>query len=205
MQVLPAALTVTDDAKTATWRARAAVYCLVAVVLHGAAMPVALAQAPLPHTQGDTPPMAEPESPDAPAAPPPIPMQPSPGQPVPAQPRPVAPFADPAADLPAESGARASADGERDAESDTGAAAWLMAGCIVNVSAIIAAYVVDATPPYGRLIGRSPEYISFYVPAYRQTASEIRLRYAMIGCGGSIVLTFGFLVLTAIANQETQR
>lgn len=172
------------------WRVRAtAVLAMIAIVGATDAAP-AWAQAPA-HTAQDTPPLAEPEGalpPEPVPAAPPAPRAPAVGLPADADPR-------------ASTDARAQADAERDAEVDIGAASWLVAGCIVSVYAVVAAYFVDTSPPYARLIGRSPEYIAAYVPVYRQTASDTRLRYAMLGCGGSLVLTLGFVVLTAVANN----
>ena len=93
--------------------------------------------------------------------------------------------------------AKAVADGERDAEARVNKGLWFGVGCLTTAIGTILAYSLPPTPPPERLIGKSPEYISFYTEAYKAKAKSIQGRSALIGCGittGGVALTYGLIL-----------
>ena len=149
---------------------------------------------------GDTPPLAEPIGPGAPPAEAPR-VPPGPPAPGPAAPAPgPAPGPAPVRAEAAGYDGDPRLDAERDAEMDISSGGWLIAGCLLSVYAVAAAYFVDSSPPYTRFIGKGERYLAIYIPTYRQAAGDLRLRYSVYGCLGAFVATAGFVLLTATLN-----
>lgn len=84
---------------------------------------------------------------------------------------------------------------ERDAKADVNQLNWRLfglgmafigGGCILGPVAIASAYVHLPTPPAGRFIGKSPEYILAYTEVYESKARRLQVESAVVGCiGGS--------------------
>ena len=84
---------------------------------------------------------------------------------------------------------------ERDAKADVNQLNWRLfglgmafigGGCILGPVAVASAYVHLPTPPAGRFIGKSPEYILAYTEAYESKARRLQVESAVVGCiGGS--------------------
>jgi len=49
-------------------------------------------------------------------------------------------------------------------------------------------YTFDKPPPVERLIGKSPEYIEHYTKAYQKAMRSLRIKYALVGVGGSALV-----------------
>lgn len=91
---------------------------------------------------------------------------------------------------------KAKADAEYDAEDDVNTALWLSAGgvlgiagtCLLGTVAIGGAYVYQPVPPADRLLGKSVEYVNFYMDAYKARMRRLQLIAATKGAlGGSAV------------------
>ena len=72
-------------------------------------------------------------------------------------------------------------DAKNDAKKST-TAVWFLAGCLVPVWAIAGAYMVEPSVPTARLIGKSPEYVSFYTDTYKDEVKQTRITSAIGGC-----------------------
>lgn len=91
---------------------------------------------------------------------------------------------------------KAKADAEYDAEDDVNTALWLSAGgilgiagtCLLGTVAVGGAYVYQPVPPADRLLGKSVEYVNFYMDAYKARMRRLQLVAATKGAlGGSAV------------------
>ena len=91
---------------------------------------------------------------------------------------------------------KAKADAEYDAEDDVNTALWLSAGgilgiagtCLLGAVAVGGAYVYQPVPPADRLLGKSAEYVNFYMDAYKARMRRLQLVAATKGAlGGSAV------------------
>ena len=61
-------------------------------------------------------------------------------------------------------------------------------GCIGGSGVILASQLMTPIPPPDRLIGKSAEYVSFYIATYEKETKNKRLLYSSAGCiGGTIV------------------
>lgn len=74
---------------------------------------------------------------------------------------------------------------------------WILMGCCGSVfygGGLIAAHVYDPDVPSdlvaARFMGKSPEYITFYIAAYETKAKSLQIKSAQNGCAALI----GFLV-----------
>ncbi len=91
---------------------------------------------------------------------------------------------------------QAKSDAEYDAEDDVNTTLWLSAGgilgvagtCLLGAVAVGGAYVYQPVPPADRLLGKSAEYVNFYVDAYKARMRRLQLVAATKGAlGGSAV------------------
>ena len=91
---------------------------------------------------------------------------------------------------------QAKSDAEYDAEDDVNTTLWLSAGgilgvagtCLLGAFAVGGAYVYQPVPPADRLLGKSAEYVNFYVDAYKARMRRLQLVAATKGAlGGSAV------------------
>ena len=101
--------------------------------------------------------------------------------------------------------AEAVAAAEADAEADVNKPLWFAAGCVAPGLGTIASYVVEPTPPAGRLMGKSPEYVASYTDAYKAKSKSIQTRTALIGCavGCGVSAAAYILVVGAALASET--
>lgn len=89
--------------------------------------------------------------------------------------------------------AQAIIDAKNDIKEPVGwlAGSFLMAsglGCIGGSLAILASQVMTPSPPAHRFVGKSPEYVSFYIHTYQSNMKNRRLIYTSAGClGGTVV------------------
>ena len=92
--------------------------------------------------------------------------------------------------------AKAIADAEKDAAINVDTTRWFWRGCFVDLSALTQR-VNEAFPPASRLIGKSPEYTTYYTDAYKAKASELQSSAARKGCitTGAVCLGCGIISL----------
>lgn len=90
------------------------------------------------------------------------------------------------------------ADGAADAETETNAALWFGAGCLLNIVGVLIAYVVEPSPPTARLVGRSPEYAMAFAASYRSTGSSAQGRAALMGCLTLVAVEGAVLLLSGL-------
>ena len=87
------------------------------------------------------------------------------------------------------SGAEAAA--ERDAAAQVNKSLWFFGGCLGGILVIIIANVHEPSLPASSLLGKSPEYVSFYTDAYRAKARNIQTSQAIRGCVANAVVGVG--------------
>ena len=87
---------------------------------------------------------------------------------------------------------------EQDAQNDVNTSLWVLAGCLGCVVGLGAAYGVEPSPPATRLLGKSPEYVTFYTDAYKEKAKRLQTDSAVGGC----VLTTLIVVILAATSTE---
>ncbi len=98
---------------------------------------------------------------------------------------------------------QAKSDAEYDAEDDVNTTLWLSAGgilgvagtCLLGAVAVGGAYVYQPVPPADRLLGKSAEYVNFYVDAYKARMRRLQLVAATKGAlgGSAVFFLFGTL------------
>ena len=72
-------------------------------------------------------------------------------------------------------------------------------GCIGGSGVILASQLMTPTPPPDRLLGKSSEYVSFYIATYENETKNKRLIYSTAGCvGGTLVAV---LLVGRFTNQ----
>ncbi len=110
-------------------------------------------------------------------------------------------------------------DAEADANRDVNKPLWFGAGVLLSGAAFLlkpygyvilplslGGYLYQPAPPPSRLIGKSPEYVTAYVSAYKSKVADIQGNMAGIGClsgciviavaGGGIGFGLGSLAVT---------
>ena len=87
---------------------------------------------------------------------------------------------------------------EQDAQNNVNTNLWFLAGCFGCVVGVGAAYGVEPSPPATRLLGKSPEYVTFYTDAYKEKAKRLQTDSAVRGC----VLTTLIVVILAATSTE---
>jgi hypothetical protein len=93
--------------------------------------------------------------------------------------------------------------GERDADQETSAALWFIAGCGVGALGVVGAYVISPNPSASKLLGKSPEYVAAYTDAYKEKAKSIQTKNAWIGCGTFTVLYIIYVVAVVSAASSS--
>ena len=78
--------------------------------------------------------------------------------------------------------AQAIADATRDAKNPQNGYVWFPAGCLLGVVGILIAAVYSPPPPATRLLGKSPEYITYYTETYQKVAKDDQVTEATLGC-----------------------
>ena len=98
--------------------------------------------------------------------------------------------------------AEAVAAAESDAETDTNTNFWFIVGCFGSLAGLIYANYDTPSAPASRLLGKSPEYVTFYSDAYALKAKQLQTDYALRGCVtnalasvGSFCVVYGCLAL----------
>ena len=66
-------------------------------------------------------------------------------------------------------------------------------GCLLGSVGIVGARFYEPSPPPTRLVGKSPEYIDFYVARYKSKRNTAALGSACLGCTAGVA-TVGCLV-----------
>ena len=90
---------------------------------------------------------------------------------------------------------QAIADAQRDAlQVDNNI--WVAAGVFGGIFGIGAAMIIKPTVPPMALIGKSPEYVTFYTHAYQAAVKDEQVKAATAGCvGGTAISVMCLLVL----------
>ncbi|RKY63629.1 MAG: hypothetical protein DRQ08_09230 [Candidatus Latescibacterota bacterium] len=89
------------------------------------------------------------------------------------------------------------------AESDVNKTMWMGAGCLLGLTGVILAYIIEPSPPTAALVGKPPEYTATYIRAYKEKAREIQAKYAFYGCLIGSAVT-GCLYASALSSAGTQ-
>ncbi len=90
-----------------------------------------------------------------------------------------------------------------DAQRDANGTMWFILSCLFGVIPLLLAYVIDPSPPMGRLMGKSPEYVATYTDTYRAEVKSIRTKNALWGCllGTGISCALYVVLLAASASS----
>ena len=72
---------------------------------------------------------------------------------------------------------------------------WTLIGCIGGVLGVTAAYAIPPSVPPIKLLGKSPEYITYYTQTYQQEIKSERTKQATIGCVAGWVFVGCFYAL----------
>ena len=80
---------------------------------------------------------------------------------------------------------------ERDAAAQVNKPLWFFGGCFGGILVIILANIHEPYPPASSLIGKSPEYVSFYTDAFRVKARTLQSSQAMRGCAANCIVVVG--------------
>ncbi len=92
---------------------------------------------------------------------------------------------------------------ERDAQNDVNKGLWFLGGCFGGVIGVIIAYSVEPSPPATRLLGKSPEYVTFYTQAYAEKAKKLQTNSALGGCCVSTLYVAIYGVAMFAAHPST--
>jgi hypothetical protein len=95
-------------------------------------------------------------------------------------------------------------DANAQATEDQNATLWLLGGCVVGVLAILAAQVLEITPPASALLGKDEAYVASYTDCYESAAKKIRTKKSITGCvigGLAGALLWTILYATAVDNS----
>ena len=84
--------------------------------------------------------------------------------------------------------AKAVVDAKKDAEADINKIRWFFYGCIFTVPASIVVLSLKAEIPTERLLGKSPEYVTYYTTEYRRKTKALRTGYTLMGCMGGTAI-----------------
>ena len=89
-----------------------------------------------------------------------------------------------------------------DAQRDANGSMWFILSCLFGVIPLVIAYVIDPSPPMGRLMGKSPEYVAAYTDAYRAEVKHIRTNNALWGClvGTGITIAIYAIAIAGAAS-----
>ena len=113
---------------------------------------------------------------------------------------------------------------ERDAEADVSKPLWFGAGCLLLgvsggsvaglglespladvmlpslwAAGIAASYFYRPNPPVERLFGKPPEYVAFYIDAYKAKRGQLHATWTTIGCASGALAAGAVAVVAAIA------
>lgn len=93
---------------------------------------------------------------------------------------------------------QACAQAQQDAQTEINKTLWLAIGFVGGILGIIAAYVIEPSPPASKLLGKSPKYVAAYTDCYKDAGKKIQANAAIKGCviGGLVyVATYGCCLL----------
>ncbi|MCG9127620.1 hypothetical protein JT359_08485, partial [Candidatus Poribacteria bacterium] len=84
------------------------------------------------------------------------------------------------------------ADAERDAAAQVNKPIWFIGGCLGGILVIILANMHEPHPPASSLLGKSPEYVSYYTDAFRTKSRNLQTSQAIRGCAANCLVVVGF-------------
>ena len=91
-------------------------------------------------------------------------------------------------------------DAHKDVETDVNKQMWFIIGCIFPGVGILSPYFYKPPIPASNMLGKSPEYVSYYTDAYLQKRESVQFQTAL---GGQATFCVGcclFNVATGFAN-----
>ena len=99
--------------------------------------------------------------------------------------------------------AEAIAAAEADAEARINTTVWRLLGCAGGLITVAATYFYEPPPPAGALLGKSPEYVTYYTDAYKQKSKNLQFRGAIEGCvaGGCLGSALSFAIIVAAVGS----
>lgn len=94
---------------------------------------------------------------------------------------------------------------ERDAAAQVNKPLWFFGGCFGGILVIILANIHEPYPPASSLIGKSPEYVSFYTDAFRAKSRTLQSSQAMRGCAANCIVVvgcYGCMIINAVFDES---
>ena len=101
--------------------------------------------------------------------------------------------------------ADATAAAERDAVDQVNKPLWFFGGCLGGILVIILANIHEPYPPASSLLGKSPEYVSFYTDAFRAKSRNLQTSQAMRGCAANCIVVagcYGCMILNVVLEES---
>jgi hypothetical protein len=95
-------------------------------------------------------------------------------------------------------------DGQMSAKASVSGGLWFFAGCL-GLIGLLAAYIVEPSPPASSLLGKSPEYVARYTDCFKQEAKSIQTKNAITGClviGLVEVVVYAVIVAAAVSTDD---
>ena len=80
---------------------------------------------------------------------------------------------------------------EQDAAAQVNKSLWFFGGCLGGILVIILANIHEPYPPASSLLGKTPEYVSYYTDAFRAKARNLQTSQAMRGCAANCIVVAG--------------
>jgi hypothetical protein len=96
--------------------------------------------------------------------------------------------------------------GEEAARADVNQQLWFGVGCVGGILGCAFAYFYAPSPPSAQLLGKSPEYITGYIDAYKATARTVQTHSALKGFIVPVVVgcaAYVLLVIVAAGSAAT--
>ena len=97
---------------------------------------------------------------------------------------------------------QAISDAERDASLHLNKVLWFSAGCFAPLIGPIVSQWYQPFMPTARVLGKPPQYVSFYYDAYKVKTKKLQFNWALGGC--LVGLPAGACLLTALYNINAE-
>ena len=88
-------------------------------------------------------------------------------------------------------------DAHKDADVDVNRPMWFIIGCIFPGVGLLSPYFYKPPIPASNMIGKSPEYVTYYTDAYLQKRETLQFQAAL---GGQVTWCLGGCLFYALSN-----
>ncbi|MCG9129474.1 hypothetical protein JT359_17940 [Candidatus Poribacteria bacterium] len=94
---------------------------------------------------------------------------------------------------------------EQDAAAQVNKSLWFFGGCLGGILVIILANIHEPYPPASSLLGKTPEYVSYYTDAFRAKARNLQTSQAMRGCAANCIVVagcYGCMIINMVLEES---